>query len=199
MRCSDKCASAVPCLRVRVPCPGSGLPGAPGRRARRVHVSLNVAREHVCQLPGRSSLGTRSVWPRGSCWVHGEPGCQLGLRSAWYRQVWQSPMPTAAAPGCAGSSGALPRMPSPLCVLGGRIHLQLHTCSASSCPAPQALISVILGSGSAHLPATLRWCCGKQGGTWQREWDRMSPVVLLAQREPGRAQQCQTDKENIIQ
>lgn len=152
---------------------------------------------------GRSALGTGASGPEEP------PGCTeswvpAGAAFCWYRPGWQSPVPTAATPGSAGSSGALPRMPPPCSVLGGRIHPQLHTCSASSCPAPQALISPGLaqGSGSAHLPAAPRWWLasgGEQGGTWQRERDKMSPAVLAAEREPGRAQQCPTDKENIIQ
>lgn len=127
-------------------------------------------------------------------------GCQLGLHSAWYRQVWQTPVPTAATPGSA--LGLCPACHPPCSVLGGRIHPQLHTCSAGSCPAPKALISPGLaqGSGSAHLPAApRRWLAsgGKQGGTWQREWDKMSPAVLTAEREPGWSNT--RDKESIIQ
>lgn len=126
--------------------------------------------------------------------MHGE----LGLHSAWSRHVWQTPVPTAATPGSA--VGLCPACHPPCSVLGGRIHPQLHTCSASSCPAPEALISPGLaqGSGSAHLPAAPHWWLasgGKQGGTWHREWDKMSPAVLTAGREPGRAQH----EESIIQ
>lgn len=146
--------------------------GALGSCARRVHVSLNVAREHVCRLPGRSSLGTRSVWPRGTSRVHREPGCQLGLHSAWYRRVWQTPVPTAPRSHpmlCRELLGLCPACCPHLLCAGREDPPGLCTCSASSCPALEALISPSLaqGSGSAHLPAAPCWWPGEW---WEAGW-----------------------------
>lgn len=53
-----------------------------GRLARRVHMSVNAAREHVCWLLGKSSLGARSIWLKRTSCVRGELGHQPGL---WLR------------------------------------------------------------------------------------------------------------------